>query len=72
MAHEVTFKIPSRRLDRADVIFEVTSDEAMLGTLMISKGTLVWFPSNTTKGYRIDWDHFDRLMKDHVTGEERR
>jgi len=72
MAHDVMFSIPARSLGRADVVFEVSTEEGMLGTLTVSRGSLVWFPCNTTKGYKIDWERFDRLMKDNVTGEERR
>ena len=72
MAHDVTFKIPPRNLGRADVVFRVRSDDELIGTLKISKGSLVWFPADTTKGYKVDWDRFDRLMQEQVTGEERR
>ena len=72
MAHDVTFEIPPRELGRADVVFKVRTDGEMLGTLTVSKGSLVWFPADTTKGYRIGWNNFDRLMRENVTGEERR
>ena len=72
MGYEVLFSVPKRELGRADVDFEIWQDGAKVGTLSISKGSVVWFPANTTKGHKIDWTAFDRLMTQHVTGEERR
>jgi hypothetical protein len=72
MAHEVTFTIPSRTLGRSDVEFHVYTDEEMLGTLKVSKGTLVWFPANTIYGYRIGWKRFDKLMQENIKGFEKR
>jgi len=41
MAHDVEFSIPNRPLGRADVDFQVWRDGGMLGSLKVSKGTLV-------------------------------
>ncbi len=70
MAHNVEFSIPSRKLGRSDVEFRVKQDGQLLGTLKVSRGSLVWFPSNTTYGYKATWERFDDLMKQHVSGEE--
>jgi hypothetical protein len=70
MAHQVRFSIPPRKLGRSDVVFQVWQDGVLLGTLKVSRGSLVWFPANTTKGYKLTWERFDALMKEHVTGEE--
>lgn len=72
MAHEVHFIIPSRKLGRSDVEFQVYSDDEMLGTLKVSKGTIVWFPANTIYGHRLGWASFDKLMQEHVKGFEKR
>ena len=72
MAHHVEFSIPSRKLGRSDVEFKVWTGDDLLGTLKISRGSLVWFPANTTKGYKMTWERFDGLVKEHVTGEETR
>lgn len=53
MANEVWFSIPNKPLGKADVEFRVWQDEEMHGTLQVSKGTLVWFPSKTSYGYRM-------------------
>jgi hypothetical protein len=40
--------------------------------LKISKGSVVWFPRDTTNGHRADWERFDQLMQQHVGEIERR
>jgi hypothetical protein len=51
--HHVSFSIPERELSRADVEFIVKQDDAVLGTLAVSNGSLVWFPKGTS--YRCKW-----------------
>lgn len=72
MAHDVEFSIPNRLLGRSDVGFQVWKDDSMLGTLKVSKGSVVWFPSNTTYGYKTRWGKFDEIMQKHATGFEKR
>jgi len=43
MAHNVKFSIPERDLGRSDVEFCVSDGRAKIGTLKVSKGTVVWF-----------------------------
>ena len=71
MAYEVLFSMPERVLERADVEFVVKSDGNMLGTLKVSKGSLVWFPAGTTIGHRISWDRFHLMMQDMPKVERR-
>lgn len=72
MAHNVYFTIPNRELERSDVEFEVYVNKDKMGTLTVSKGTIVWFPANTTYGHRLGWAKFDKLMQEHVKGFEKR
>lgn len=72
MAHDVEFSIPTRSLGRADVEFNVKKDGAKLGTLKVSRGSLVWFPTDTSYGYKLDWSSFDRLMQQQGNRSERR
>jgi len=72
MANEVMFNIPSKPLGKADVEFTVWQNRMMHGTLKVSKGTLVWFPSKTKKGYRVGWAEFNDLMVNYATSFERR
>ena len=48
--HDVSFEVPQRPLGRADVKFRVKRDKMVLGTLEISKGSVVWFPKSTSYG----------------------
>ena len=72
MAYEVTFSIPERELGKSDVEFDVYQDGTKLGTLKISKGSIVWFPLNTQIGHKMAWSKFDRLMQEHAGQTERR
>ena len=70
--HNVSFSIPKRDLGKADVQFLVKSDNAVLGTLAVSNGSLVWFPKGTTYGLKMTWSVFDKLMKASATKLEAR
>jgi hypothetical protein len=71
--HEVHFSIPQRELGKADVEFIVDVDEKRLGTLKISKGSIVWFRGKTHKnGKKISWTQFDDLMEQHAPYRESR
>ena len=70
--HEVDFSIPRRTLGRADVEFKVRRDGKMHGTLIVSNGSVVWFPSGTSYGYKLGWKRFAELMEDKATRFEKR
>ena len=72
MVHDVKFSIPKRQLGKSDVEFFVNKDGAMLGTLKISNGSIVWFPTGTKYGHKMQWTKFDTLMKDMATESESR
>lgn len=72
MAHEVNFTVPKRNLGKADIEFEIKQNGVMLGTLKISKGSLVWFPKGTTNGLKMGWSKFDKLMEENATRIEKR
>jgi hypothetical protein len=72
MAHEVDFSIPTRDLGRSDVEFNVKKDGEKLGTLKVSKGSLVWFPTDTSYGYKLSWSAFDQLMQANGNRSEKR
>ncbi len=71
MKHAVKFAIPSRDLGRADVIFSVKRGGRKLGELHVSKGALVWFPRDASKGHRFSWVRFDQWAKTKQTREKR-
>ena len=70
--HDVTVDMPPRPLKRQDVTFKVKRDGATLGTLKVSNGSVVWFPSGTTNGYKMGWAKFDGIMQGNATRVERR
>lgn len=61
--HNVTFTAPERQLGKADVTFAVKRDGGKLGTLKISNGSVVWFPTNSKQGHKIAWKKLDDLFK---------
>lgn len=64
MRHEVTFSIPEQEVDVRGVDFVVTVDDRKLGTLRVSKASIVWIPKDHTYGYRMPWKDFDSLLRD--------
>ncbi|MBE0507575.1 MAG: hypothetical protein IBX50_12820 [Marinospirillum sp.] len=72
MAHDVSFSVPSRPLGKSDIEFIIKNDGNTLGTLKISNGSVVWFPSGTTYGHRMRWSKFDKMMKENATDSETR
>lgn len=64
MAHDVKFSIPERDLGRADVEFSVSHGGSKVGTLKVSKGSVVWVPKDQTHGYKIGWKDFDTVMRE--------
>ena len=67
MAHQVTFTVPERPLERKDIEFDVRKDEAMLGTLKVSRGGIVWRPRDSTYGYFLSWTKFDQVVERYHT-----
>jgi hypothetical protein len=62
--HDVAFAIPQKFVLSKDVEFNVKSNGAKLGTLLVSQGNIEWVPaSNTVKKYRLSWEAFDDLMQ---------
>jgi hypothetical protein len=72
MAHDVQFTIPTRKLGRADIQFEVSRGGSVLGRLDVSNGSLVWFPRYAQTGFKLGWTRFDRFMQQHAIESERR
>lgn len=61
--HEVSFAVPQKLALSKDIEFNVKSDGAKLGTLLISKGNIEWVPAgNSVKKRRLSWEKFAELM----------
>jgi len=69
MAHEVTFTVPERPLEKKDIEFDVKVDGEMLGTLKVSRGGVVWRPRNCTFGYYSTWEKLDETIARHHTSK---
>jgi hypothetical protein len=61
--HKVRFSIPERELGTANIEFKVNQDGMKFGTLRISKGSIVWFPRDKSKGHKVGWIKFDEFMR---------
>ena len=61
--HNVTIDLPTRFVLHSDVTFSVWSDEAKLGELQVSKGSIDWLPGNGRTRYRMRWEKFNELMR---------
>ena len=72
MAHEVWFEVPQRELGRADIKFAVWQDGKKLGTLEVSKGSVVWIRGSRSWGRKAGWGDFDEIMEKHGTRWEKR
>ena len=72
MAHDVRSSIPERKLGNADARFDVWRNGSKLGTLTVSKGSVVWFPKNYRWGYKMGWGRFERAITSQGTRWERR
>ncbi|MGQ0832802.1 MAG: hypothetical protein ACT4OV_14115 [Microthrixaceae bacterium] len=57
---------PSKPLevDSADLVIEVISDDAKLGELRVSRGSIDWVPRSHHTSFSLEWEGFDRLMQD--------
>lgn len=72
MAHHVDITLPTRDLGRADAIFRVKRAGSTLGTLHVSKGSVVWFPRDTNWGHKLGWADFNELMRQRGSRSEKR
>jgi nitrogen fixation protein FixH len=61
--HDISFRLPARPIKNTDATFKVHSDDELLGTLKVSRGSLEWSPANARKGYHINWEDFNVLMQ---------
>ncbi len=71
MKHQVNFSIPTRDLGKADVEFNVAIDGNRLGTLRVSQGSVVWYPSGNTYGHKASWTDFGGAMCQFARSERR-
>lgn len=62
--HYVNYSIPLEELGKQNIEFYVYHDDEKLGTLMISKGAVVWKPGKNKKNaFKMTWSYFDEVMQ---------
>lgn len=62
--HEIRLTFPSHEVVNNDVTIKVKSDDALLGRIEISKGSIDWWPANNSKThYKMTWENFQALME---------
>ena len=72
MSHEVTFRLPTCDLGKADIHVKVKVDGEVFGKLEVSKGAIVWYPKGTTYGHKMTWTELDRVMAEFSDEEKRK
>lgn len=61
--HIVKITLPDVVLGSKDAQFDICRDGHKLGRILISQGSIDWFPKNAKKPYSLSWSQFDKLMK---------
>jgi hypothetical protein len=74
--HRVTITLPELELGKSDIRFRVKRSSFVLGTLLLSKGAVVWRPKwqpgRGLGGKRLGWKDFNKLMCERGKPELRR
>ena len=65
--HEVKLRLNQRiDIENVDATLSVWSDDALLGRLRVSRGSVDWEPARGRQtSYRVSWEKFAELMVDH-------
>ncbi len=61
--HDIYLTIPPKTVLNKDTEFDVYSDDSVLGTLKVSKGSIEWRPANHKYGFHLSWEEFDKIMQ---------
>ncbi|MBN1692376.1 MAG: hypothetical protein JW845_02350 [Dehalococcoidales bacterium] len=56
-------EVPSLKLGKSDMVFDITYAKKRVGSLCVSRGHLVWRPANYRKGYWLNWQKFGDVCK---------
>jgi hypothetical protein len=66
MAHELGLRIDHELpVGNVDVKVVVDQDGERLGQLKISRGSIDWKPGRAKRTWQLEWEQFDRLMREH-------
>jgi hypothetical protein len=58
-------EVPSLKLGKSDMVFDISYAKKMVGSLCISRGHLVWRPAKYIYGYWLNWTDFGKACKEH-------
>jgi len=60
--HEVNLTLHTKLVQRKDVEIEIRKDDAKLGELLISQGSIDWKPRGAQHKLKLSWTQFAELM----------
>jgi hypothetical protein len=58
----VRFSVPLRPLEHADIKFEVSDREGLLGRLFVSRGAIEWQAYDKKAKRKFTWRKFDEFL----------
>ena len=61
--HRIEIKLPAKAILNTDVSFEIWGDDAKLGELHISKGTIDWMPARRRSPIKLSWERFAAIVE---------
>jgi len=62
--HKLEIALPPKVILNSDVVIDVHSDDAKLGELRISRGSIDWVPGKHQALFRMSWERFDEVMRE--------
>ena len=65
--HEISIKLPPVEILNTDVSINVRGDNALIGEITLSRGTLDYRPTGFEKTATFTWEEFDALMRKHLS-----
>jgi hypothetical protein len=68
--HRIITRVHSHETVNTDLAIKVRADDQLLGELLVSRGTVDWRPRGNQYVFKLSWEEFDRLMREH--GRERK
>ena len=60
--YEVRFSVPLRPLEHADIKFEVSDPDGLVGRLLVSRGAIEWKPYAKKTKRKFTWRKFDEFL----------
>jgi hypothetical protein len=63
--HDLSLRLPKGvEIEHADLEIVVREDGALLGRILISRGSIDWRPARKQRGHKLNWTAFARLMEE--------